>query len=754
MNSKKDKILLISWIGATLVALVVALTFFFRVGLEENILTLVPEDAVNVRIEEANRNFLSSLERKVFFAVSKEDAASTLSRELTESQLFTHVYSRITREDQKALFSFLNTHRLAFVDLETEKLLKDPNATLYSAWVLSRVFSPFAAVGAAELEADPLLLLRRSEKRLLGNTRGANLQNGWITAKDKEGVTYRLIEAELKGNVTLTSGAEKISGLLQKVSAQYPEASIVKQGIAFYTASGVMSAMHDVSLLGSLSFAGLLLIFWFGFRSVRPFSLCLLSIATGLTFASAATYLVFGSLHAATLVLSTSLIGISADYTTYFLTRRMEASATESPLESRNLLKKSLLHAVFTSSIAYGVMLFAPLPGLRQFALFGSVGLLTSCLTVLIVFPFLVARFKARPLPLLQIFSKWTSLWEEHPTRARVICLTMAILCTAGIARLETSDSLSEMQTLDTALKADEAKFTELFHRDMTQHWFVVLGRSADEALAREATLEARLNEATKEGALGSFDALPIAGEKTQKELLSYYQKKSLNVREALSEAGIPLKESKDPAILTLKSYVESPLGRTSGFRVTQLSDGSVALIVTVSNVKDESSLKAIARETEGVTWYSRKASFESLFHTCRTMVSILLAVAFAGILLVFLKSFGLKAGFAAVTCSALSLSASLGAMGWLGIPLHLFSLFALILILGIGIDYVVFFHNHKNAAASVSFAVTIAMLTTLLSLGILVLSSTEAISNFGLTLFLGISASYLIAPLVLTVKK
>ncbi len=127
MNSKKDKILLISWIGATLVALVVALTFFFRVGLEENILTLVPEDAVNVRIEEANRNFLSSLERKVFFAVSKEDAASTLSRELTESQLFTHVYSRITREDQKALFSFLNTHRLAFVDLETEKLLKDPN---------------------------------------------------------------------------------------------------------------------------------------------------------------------------------------------------------------------------------------------------------------------------------------------------------------------------------------------------------------------------------------------------------------------------------------------------------------------------------------------------------------------------------------------------------------------------------------------------------------------------------------------------
>ncbi len=754
MNSKEDKKLLASWIGATLVALVVALTFFFRVGLEENILTLVPEDAVNVRVEEANRNFLATLERKVFFAASDEGTATALATELTESRLFTRVYSRITKEDQKEVFSFLNTHRLAFVDSETQSLLKASDATHYNAWVLSRVFSPFAAVGAAELEADPLLLLRRSEKRLIGNARTANLDNGWIISQDKEGRTYRLIEAELKGDISLTVGAEKISELLKKVSAQYPGATIVKQGIAFYTAAGVLSAMHDVSLLGSLSFAGLLLIFWFGFRSVRPFSLCVLSIATGLTFASAATYLVFGTLHAATLVLSTSLIGISADYTTYFLTRRMQAGATETPIESRNLLKKSLLHAVLTSSIAYGVMLFAPLPGLRQFALFGAVGLLTSCLTVLIVFPFVVTGFKARPLPLLQIFSSWTSLWEKYPVKARVICLTLAILCASGVARLETSDSLTAMQTLDTALKADEAKFTELFSRDMTQHWFVVLGDSADKALRLEATLEEKLKKAINEGVLCSFDAFPILGEKTQRELLSYYKEKSQNVRTALNEVGIPLKESEAPSVLTLKDYVESPLGRAAGFRVTQLRDGSVALIVTVSNVENEDALKAIARETEGVTWYSRKAAFESLFHTCRTMVSILLAVAFVGILLVFLKSFGLKAGFVAVTCSALSLGSSLGAMGWLGIPLHLFSLFALILILGIGIDYVVFFHNHRNAAASVSFAVTIAMLTTLLSLGILVLSSTEAISNFGLVLFLGITASYLIAPLVLTIKK
>ncbi len=161
-----------------------------------------------------------------------------------------------------------------------------------------------------------------------------------------------------------------------------------------------------------------------------------------------------------------------------------------------------------------------------------------------------------------------------------------------------------------------------------------------------------------------------------------------------------------------------------------------------------------IAKEIDGVSWYSRKASFEHLFYSCRTAVAALLSVSFLAIFLVFIRSFGFKAGIVGSLCSIFSLSSSLGAMGWLGIPLHLFSLFSLILVLGIGIDYVVFFHRHREASASVSFATTIAMVTTLFSLGILVLSSTAAISNFGLVLFLGITASYLIAPMILTVKR
>ncbi len=747
MRSKE----LLIWFLATCVAFVLALYGFYQKGLEENILTLVPEDAVDARVEETNRIFIASLERKVFFAVSDKKAAEALSATLKESTLCDAVYATVTADEQKALYTFLNTYRLAFLDNALQHELKEPQ--LSSAFVLSQVFNPFAGVGIAELQNDPLLLTRRVAQ---GLTKGesATFEDGWVVAKDKKGTSYYLVEALLSDKLTLTDATNAIEEKLSHLQSSYPNASFVKQGIAFYTAHGVKSAMHDISLLGSLSFAGLLLVFWLGFRSVRPFALCLISVVAGLIFASAATYLVFGTLHAATLVMSTSLIGISADYTTYYLTRRMQMGRRESSFASRDALKGSLLHAVLTSSLAYAVMLLAPLPGLRQFALFGAVGLLAACLTVLIVFPYLVTGFPVRELPMLKGFTRWISLWKGNPIKARAVCLTFVALFSLGLFKLQTSDNLTAMQTLDMNLKGDEVKFTELFNRDMTQHWFIAIGKDAEDALTKEQALEEKLEVARSKGLLSGFDAFHLNTLATQEKLLTEYIHTSDCVKKNLESAGIHLGKTQEPKLLTLEDYLKSPLARSAGFRASTLSDQSVAIILTVKGLKDESMMNAIAKEIDGVSWYSRKASFENLFYSCRTTVAALLSLSFVAIFIVFVRSFGLKAGLVGALCSLFSLTAALGAMGWLGIPLHLFSLFSLILVLGIGIDYVVFFHRHRDASASVSFATTIAMVTTLLSLGILVLSSTAAISNFGLVLFLGITASYLIAPMILTVKQ
>ncbi len=86
---------------------------------------------------------------------------------------------------------------------------------------------------------------------------------------------------------------------------------------------------------------------------------------------------------------------------------------------------------------------------------------------------------------------------------------------------------------------------------------------------------------------------------------------------------------------------------------------------------------------------------------------------------------------------------------GVLGSTLNLFNLLGLILILGIGIDYTLFFSEQKKSLSTL-LAITLSGLTTLLSFGLLSLSQTHAIHSFGITVLTGIFVAWLLSPLAI----
>lgn len=90
---------------------------------------------------------------------------------------------------------------------------------------------------------------------------------------------------------------------------------------------------------------------------------------------------------------------------------------------------------------------------------------------------------------------------------------------------------------------------------------------------------------------------------------------------------------------------------------------------------------------------------------------------------------------------------AGLAATGLLGMPVNLFSLFALILVMGIGVDYTVFFQSGSATSEKLFYAMSVALTTTLLSLGILVMSETPAVRVFGCVLSVGVLVAFLLAP-------
>jgi predicted exporter len=86
--------------------------------------------------------------------------------------------------------------------------------------------------------------------------------------------------------------------------------------------------------------------------------------------------------------------------------------------------------------------------------------------------------------------------------------------------------------------------------------------------------------------------------------------------------------------------------------------------------------------------------------------------------------------------------------LGISGQALQLFHLLALMLLLGIGVDYGIFMQepdSQKDGAAWL--AVGVSALSTLLSFGLLALSQTPALRAFGLILAIGIGAVTLLVP-------
>src|SRR5262249_10881846 len=91
----------------------------------------------------------------------------------------------------------------------------------------------------------------------------------------------------------------------------------------------------------------------------------------------------------------------------------------------------------------------------------------------------------------------------------------------------------------------------------------------------------------------------------------------------------------------------------------------------------------------------------------------------------------------------------TLGLFGWTEVPINLFTLLALWLVLGLGIDYGIFIRHGQSSSEAAStptaiLSVTLSACTTLLAFGTLAFSATPFIRTIGLTLLCAIMLSWL----------
>src|SRR3546814_6026214 len=88
-----------------------------------------------------------------------------------------------------------------------------------------------------------------------------------------------------------------------------------------------------------------------------------------------------------TLVFGASLVGISIDYALHYFCERMAEGESRGPREALERVFPGITLGLATSVIGFVGILIAPFPGLREMAVFSSVGLVGAWLCVILLYP-------------------------------------------------------------------------------------------------------------------------------------------------------------------------------------------------------------------------------------------------------------------------------------------------------------------------------------------------------------------------------
>jgi predicted exporter len=687
-------------------------------------------------------------------------------------------FDAIGDEAQAGWLAGLQPHATLLLGAAQEQQLREQPPRFWTEAALRRLYSAFSGPKLGAFRDDPFGLFAGWMQERAGETpvrpRDGRL---FVAGPGRQGQTtqYVLLTYTLKPSAFSLAAQRSVVPLLEQAAAAarraVPGAEVIPAGVVLHAAAAGRQASSEVETIGLGSLAGIVLLTWLTFRSVKPISLVLLAIGIGFLGALSVCWLLFGRIHLLTLVFGASLIGVAQDYGIYFLCQRLGADpALDSPRLLRRLLP-GLGLTLLAAVIGYMGLALTPFPGLRHMAVFSAFGLVFAWLTVVCWFPLLIKPESLKQGWLARryrgLLARWPRLSARPPTL--VLALVLAAFAVSGWSRLKTNDDIRSLQSSPPQLVADQIKLGKLLDAPTPVQYYLVRGANDEQVLQREEALKRRLDPLVAQGHLAGYQALSnwVPSQRTQAARLALVEDKMLRADGPLAGLAAEIGEDRswvaataahlraNAAPMRLDEFLGS--GASQPWRHLWLGDvgGVRASIVALRGMR-YASIPTLARAADGidgVQWVDKIGGISSVLGRYRAYMGWVVLGAYGLVFLVLFQRYrGRTWRVLAPTAAASVLTLAL--LGFTGQSLQLFHVLALMLLLGVGVDYGIFMQEDAGRGNDAPWlAVGLSAANTLLSFGLLGLSGTPALQAFGLTMLVGTTLVWLAAP-CFTVKK
>ncbi|MCB2254845.1 MMPL family transporter [Pseudomonas chlororaphis] len=730
--------------------------------LSANLMELVPGTAPDALELKAEQRMQEPLNREILVLVghAERQQAIAMARQLAEQWQASGLFEKVQwnlQADLPALRRQLLQGRLAMLSgADRQQLIEHPEVFIQQR--VQALFDPFGGFSLVPSQDDWLGLTGRIQNSQ--PQRGAvqlDIGSGALIA-DADGKSWVLLRARTTGDAFDMQLPLHVAALLQHSRDQAARADVqllAASGL-LYAANGQQQASREITWVGGGATLGILLLLLLAFRRWRVL-LAFVPVLVGMLFGAVACVAFFGHMHVMTLVLGSSLIGVAVDYPLHYLSKSWSLRPWHS-WPALRLTLPGLTLSLATSCIGYLALAWTPFPALTQIAVFSAAGLLGAYLSAVCLLPALLKGVELQPAQWPLRISGWL-LGLRARLRARVpdawLLALLIAFCAAGLWQLDSKNDIRQWVGAPPSLQSEAQAIARITGYQPTSQFFLVRAADQPQLLERLGALSARLEQLVSLEKLQGYQSLnQLVNRPAEQQRLRQALDELPRHWQPLLDLGVPaaaleaeLAQLRALPDEDLDTALQGPLAEP--YRTLWLGpvDNGVAAMVSLQGLNDAALLQVQAQGLEGVQLVDRLGQLNRVFAATQVSAAELKLASCVLIVLLLILPFGLAGALRIVALPLLAALCSLASLGWLGQPLTLFSLFGLLLVTAISVDYAILMREQIGGAAVSLLGTLLAALTTWLSFGLLALSSTPAISNFGLSVSLGLAFSFLLAP-------
>lgn len=737
------------------------------------------------------------------FEVAKK-AAESLDSIFGADSGFAETRLRVDADAMRESRQFLFENRYMLQSPKVRQLLQTGNLQQLQDNALQKIYGAFGIADLGNLDSDPLLLGEQSfdyftlESPLMSGK--FSLREDVLVAVDSADVQekpifYVMWSAVLspKTSAMASDGhaLERLNHSLDSLKNAAPGLKVAKSGVPFHSYESSRNAQKEVTWISVISIILVLILLLSAFRSPLPILCTLISIGVAAAAALSGTWIIFGSIHVFTFVFGTSIIGVSIDYAIHFFTDwKNSAGSQESGFDVRRHIFKGLLLGFLTTELSYMALTFAGFDLLKQMAVFSMVGLASSFATILLIFPNIPVQKKQASLP-LALPTKFLDAYEfamgtgKKKNWLQPALLTVFVVALIpGVFMLDVKTDMRTLYTMSEELKQSEILNARLNNLGISPNYFIVEGETAEEVLQQEEVLRSALDSAVADSSMKGYLAAStfLPSVKTQRETHDALQKSilqdtslpgdsipdtSLRVQGAkqstsilspsftqyLNSIGVTNDSAfsrslfQEPSFLTPESEMPSSFKALLNMLWIGQVNGKFYSAVLPLHVTSKFDAATLVKDLSHVYAVNKMENINGTLTELSRVTLLLVAAAYLIVFAILVVVYKFRTAVKVIRAPVIACIFLASVFGYCGITFNFFAITGVILTLGIGIDYALFFREGGKRNLPTALAVMLSATTTVISFGSLAFSSFVPVSTFGLATLLGILCCFILSP-------